>query len=77
MNQMVQSGLLYRTFSHAEVLKIQKCITFFNQTGSFVVNKINQVKAADDFADGRGFANYVESECRRHLETIHMLKAKR
>ena len=75
MNRMVRSGLLYRSFSHTEIQKIQPCTVFFSvQTGQFVANKISLVKANDDFQDAMNFANFLESECQKHIDTIRFLK---
>jgi hypothetical protein len=44
--------------------------------GQLVANRIAQVKANNDHVDGINFANYLETEFRKHLETIQFLKAK-
>jgi hypothetical protein len=77
MQQMVTSGLLYRAFTHMEIEKIQKAMLFLNgNTGQFVANRINQIKAATDINDALQFANWIEATCKQHLDTIIMLRDK-
>ena len=78
MNRVVQSGLLYRNFTHGELQKIQQCMTILSgQTGQWVAGRVEQIKKTDDYKEGHTLANYVEDELRKHLETVQRLKAKK
>ena len=77
MNRIVNSGRLYRTFSHAEIEKIQKTMVFLSgATGSWVTTRVNQVKTAGDFQDAINLASYIEQTCRQHMDTILLLRDK-
>jgi hypothetical protein len=79
LTRIINSGELYRMFTRDEIFDLQSIVQFFtaDMERQFIANRVEQLKAANDYAGAQQFANYIEQEINDKIAKIQRLRAKR
>ena len=73
LNNIINSGQLYRMFTQREITEIQQLRQFFDPQleSNFIAKKINEFKETKNIAEAHKFANsYLEVEIKKGITTL-------
>ena len=72
LNQIINTGQLYRMFTEREIAEIQQLRQFFNPDleRTFIFNQINQYKEAKNYAGALQLANHLEGQIKQGIATL-------
>jgi hypothetical protein len=80
LNQIINSGQLYRIFTEREITEIQHLRQFFDPSleQNFIAAKINQLRDDNNITEAHQFANtYLEIEIKKGMATLTNIANKR
>ena len=79
LNQIINTGQLYRMFTEREIAEIQQLRQFFNPDleRTFIFNQINQYKEAKNYAGALQLANHLEGQIKQGIATLTAIVDKR
>jgi hypothetical protein len=77
LTRTINSGEFYRIFNRQEIVAIQELVQWFNaQFEQFIFDHIEKLKVNGDIPGAHQFANHLDMEIRRRIDTIKSLIAK-